>query len=363
MTALIDVLVPVYNAADTLDASLDSIARQTEGDFRVIAIDDGSTDATPQVLAAWSARDPRFTVVSKPNGGIVDALNAGLAVVTAPLLARMDGDDIAFPQRFAQQRDYLAANTDCVGVGCCVQHIDGAGDVLSGFPQPGPPENADMDRLPAREPYVVHPFLMTRSTVVRAIGGYRRVPHSEDSDLFWRLSEHGRLHNLEEMLGQYRMHLGSISGKSVMNGRIMAIGSQLGALSARLRRAGRPDLAWDRDLVSELRQAGTLAAMCAHVAPGIDPAELPFFKLATAVKLLELSAYRPYEIETSDCVFIREVLEPTIWSVGEGNLREIFWYITRAGSRLGRSGRIRDAATLVPPRAYLRTVLKTALLR
>lgn len=361
MTALIDVLLPLYNTADTLDETLRSLAAQTEGDFRALLIDDGSTDETSAVIAGWAARDPRFVAVTKPNSGIVDTLNLGLSMVTAPLVARLDGDDVCLPERFAAQRAYLDTHAECVAVGCRIEHIDGAGRPLLGFPQPGSPESADMDRVPAREPYIVHPFLMARADALAASGGYRRVPHSEDSDLFWRLAGRGRLHNLAQVLGRYRMHLHSISGGSVTNGRIMAIGSQLGAQSARHRRDGKADLIFDGDLIGALKAAGTLAAMIDHVAAMIEPSELPFFRLAVGIKLLELADYRPYEVESEDCAFIAAHLEPVVWSLSAENQRDIFWYLSRTGSRLIRQGRFRDAATLVPRGQRLRTIGKTAL--
>lgn len=361
MTAQIDVLIPVYNAAETLDSSLESISKQTVADFRAICIDDGSTDATPELLSAWSVRDSRFIVLTKPNGGIVDALNFGLGVVNAPLLARMDADDISLPTRFFEQRKYLMQHMDCVAVGGRVQHIDGKGSLLSGYPQPGPPEEADMYGVPAREPYIVHPFLMTRSEIVRAVGGYRCVPHSEDSDLFWRLAEHGRLHNLDVRLGQYRMHTASVSGQSVLNGRIMAVGSQLGALSARRRKASSPDLQFPHALVEELRAAVTLQAMCEQIVAMYDLSEVALFELSVGVKLLELAAYRPYEIEMSDCEFIGERLKHAASTARPGDLRDISWHVSRAGSRLLRQGRVAAAAKLVPRRAYIKTLARSVI--
>jgi len=361
--AQIDILIPLFNAADTLDASLASLAEQSFTDFRVILIDDGSTDATGAILARWAARDARFTVITKPNSGIVDSLNMGLAAVTAPFVARLDGDDIALPARLAEQHAYLALHPGCVAVGCRVQHIDGAGKPLPGFPQPGDPQESDMWRLPAREPYIVHPFLMARTDALRAVGGYRRVPHSEDSDLFWRLSELGTLHNLPQTLGQYRMHMESISGSSILNGRVMAVGSQLGAVSAQRRCTGVADVPLGPDLIDRLRQAGQLEAMAALVSPMLTVVELPHFRLAIALKLLELANYRPYEIESSDCAFLNATLEPAIQSVGRENLIAIDWFLTQTASRLARRGRVRDALTLVPRRLWVRTALKVLLRR
>ena len=82
---LIDVLLPAYNAAETLEESLQSLECQSLRNFRVITIDDGSTDATCQVLAKWQSRDTRFTYLTVTNGGIVNALNTALSMASAPI--------------------------------------------------------------------------------------------------------------------------------------------------------------------------------------------------------------------------------------------------------------------------------------
>src|ERR1700736_3109855 len=99
MTAepIVDVLIPVYNGAPTVRESLNSIRAQTIRDIRIVVIDDGSTDATVEILAELAREDPRIVTIRKPNGGIVDALNLGLQHCRAEFLARFDADDIAYP--------------------------------------------------------------------------------------------------------------------------------------------------------------------------------------------------------------------------------------------------------------------------
>lgn len=356
----IDVLIPAYNAASTLDAALASMADQTTTDIRILVVDDGSTDETPGLLAAWAVRDPRVQILRKANGGIVDALNHGLAQCTAEFVARFDADDIAYPQRLQAQLDFLRTHPDHVAVGCDVDHIDEHGAPITGLPRPGSPEGADPLWFPAREPYLIHPFVMMRRAAVMEIGGYRPSPNSEDSDLYWRLEERGRLHNLTERLGQYRMHGGSISGASIVNGRVMAVGSQLSALSAARRRSGRTDLAFAAEDTAALKSAGSLAAMVDVVAGRLDLAELPRLRLAAAIKLLELAHYRPFEIEARDAMFIRAALAHSeIASLD--NRGHIRWHVTQTSARLIRKGRLREALTLAPP-AFLPRVAARVLL-
>jgi glycosyltransferase involved in cell wall biosynthesis len=353
----IDVLIPVYNAASTLEVALASITAQTCRGIRIIIVDDGSKDETPKLLSAWAARDQRIEIVHRPNGGIVAALNTGLQHCSATYLARFDADDIAFPNRLERQRNYLEANPACVGVGCAIQHIDENGARIHGLPQPGAPGKGNPEWAPAREPYIVHPFLMARREAVVAVGGYRYVPNSEDSDLFWRLAEVGSLHNPEDVLGQYRIHQRSLSSASVVNGRIMAVGSQLGALSAHRRRTGQPDMRFEFRAYAELRSAGTLEMMCAHAERGLLPQEAPRFRLAVAMKLLELAAYRPFSIDHGDCAFIRRSLVHAHLFPTE-NRNEMRWYITETAKRLLQKKELTNALALTPPSFYAHTAAK-----
>ncbi|UVI39094.1 glycosyltransferase family 2 protein [Qipengyuania spongiae] len=361
--AAIDVLIPVYNAAETLDEALATIAAQSFTDFHVIAVDDGSTDGSAAVLSRWARADRRFSVTSQANAGIVAALNTALSLASAPFVARMDADDLCDPDRFYRQYSYLTANEDVVAVAGRVEHIDEHGRPLAGLPHPGDPALADANWVPAREPYLIHPFLMARREAVMKAGGYRYVPHSEDSDLYWRLAEAGRLHNLDEGLGRYRFHTQSISGGSIVNGRIMAVGSQLGALAARARTRGEGDAGFTTDLVPALKDARSLETMCAIARGHVAEVDRNRFGLAAGIKLLELAAYRPFEIETEDCDFIAEqVRGADNLDLPPGNRREIDWYLGEAGARLLKQGRIRDAAAITPPRLWP-TVLAKATLR
>ena len=106
--ALIDVLIPVFNAAKTIRGAVESIQAQTVSDIRIVVVDDGSRDETPAILSGMAEADPRIEVVTQEaNGGIVDALNTGLSHFRAEFLARHDGDDLADRNRLAKQLAFL----------------------------------------------------------------------------------------------------------------------------------------------------------------------------------------------------------------------------------------------------------------
>jgi glycosyltransferase involved in cell wall biosynthesis len=348
--ARVDVLMPAYNAAATLRDAVESLQTQTLRDIRIIVVDDGSTDATPAILAALAAQDPRIVAVTQQNAGIVEARNAALRHANADFVACLDADDIALPDRLQRTLSYLDAHPDCVAVGGAVAHMDEHGAPLGGLQQPGPPDQADAAKAPALEPYIVQSTLMARRAPMAALGGYRHVPNSEDSDLFWRLAAHGALINLPDVLVRYRVHTASISS-TLHNGRIMALGSQLGALSALRRRAGRDDLVFPRALHEALKQAPTLEAMAQAACGQLDASEAQHLRIATACKLMELSRYRPFEPDRNDCAFIRAALS-FVAALSPQNQSEVRWYVTVTAARLMRKGMWREAFALTPPTDY-----------
>ena len=106
----ISVILPVRDAEKTLAVAVESILGQTERNFELLVVDDGSTDASLRILQEFAELDGRIRVLSTVNPGIVEALNLGLAEARAPYLARMDADDVSLPERLGLQCDFLDAN-------------------------------------------------------------------------------------------------------------------------------------------------------------------------------------------------------------------------------------------------------------
>jgi len=100
----ISVVMPVYNTPDEwLKKAIDSILNQTYSNFEFIIIDDGSTNNVPSILKEYQEKDNRIKVILGEHKGISAALNKGLKASRGEYIARMDGDDIAFPERFEKQ--------------------------------------------------------------------------------------------------------------------------------------------------------------------------------------------------------------------------------------------------------------------
>lgn len=356
-----DVIIPAFNAGGTVGEAIASVLSQTVPDLRVIVIDDGSTDDTVAVVNAFSARDERVLLISQANRGIVSALNAGLAVCRAPFVARLDADDLSEPDRHEKQLRHFAAHADVVAVSGAHREIRADGSPTGHVHAPAQPLLTDPAWAPAKEPQLTQPFFMVRRAVLEKAGGFRPLLVSEDSDLYWRLAEHGRLDNLPDILGSYRMHAGSISSASVVNGRLMALCSQLAALSAQRRRAGEADLVFDAKAGAGWRGAQAAGKMLARAISDLDLRgdEAVWLRVAMAAKLMELAGYRPYELETEDCHFIADALAD-VPDLPEGNREDLARMQAATAARLLRMGRLTDARAVAPrtlwPQALVRAV-------
>jgi glycosyltransferase involved in cell wall biosynthesis len=181
--------VPAWNAAATLPACLASISRQTEVAWECIVVDDGSTDETGALAAEAASRDPRFRVVATPHRGLVAALNEGLDWCRAPLVARMDADDLMHSNRLAAQARALERDPSLAAVGCHVRLFprDGLTPRMLEYEQwlNGLRSADDISRDAYVECPVAHPAMLVRKD--RLNGGYQDRGWPEDYDLVLRL--------------------------------------------------------------------------------------------------------------------------------------------------------------------------------
>jgi glycosyltransferase involved in cell wall biosynthesis len=203
---LISVCMPVYNAERFVAEAVESILDQTLGDFEFLILDDGSTDGSLRILRLYAARDQRIRLTHRPNKGLVTSLNELVDQSRGEFLARMDADDIALPERFARQIEYLRAHHEHVVVGCRVWETDEEGDPYAEYPTLEDHEEIDAFHFRLQGPALLHPSVMMRRDAVLAVGGYREFAVSEEVDLFLRLAEYGRLARVPDFLLKYRIH-------------------------------------------------------------------------------------------------------------------------------------------------------------
>ena len=208
----VSVVLAVYNAGGYLRPAVASVLAQTFADFELIAIDDGSTDGSGAVLAKFAAADPRVRLVTQPNAGLIASLNRGVALARAPLIARMDGDDLCRPDRLAKQVAFMARHPEVVLLGGGYELIDGKGRALRLIDPPDGDDELQRFCLAGRTS-ICHPLAMMRRAAVLRVGGYHDdYETAEDLDLFLRLGEVGELACIPDVLLSYRMHDASVSG-------------------------------------------------------------------------------------------------------------------------------------------------------
>lgn len=208
MSPRVSVVMGVYNGERWLHEAVDSVLGQTLDDFELIVIDDGSTDSTAEILEAY--RDPRLRVTRQPQAGLTVSLNRLARQASAPLVARLDADDVALPERFARQVAFLDAHPEVglLGTGC--HDVDPAGRALRTY---RPPEgDSEIRRALIRRNPFVHSSVMARRDALERAGFYdETLPVAQDYDLWVRLSRVTRMANLPEPLVLRRFTPGMIS--------------------------------------------------------------------------------------------------------------------------------------------------------
>lgn len=207
----VSVIMPVYNAERYVGTAIKSILNQSFTDFEYLIVNDRSSDRSLQILEQYAQRDRRIRLIYPDTPGYAAALNTMLQEANGELIARMDADDIACPQRLALQVEFLRKHPKVVCVGGSHYLIDQDGRLLTYLELPTDHQSIEEKAL-AGHGSICHPSVMMRASALNAIGGYNPdlVP-AEDLDLWLRLGEVGELANLNEPLLKYRLHLQSVS--------------------------------------------------------------------------------------------------------------------------------------------------------
>ena len=201
--------MPVHDAAGTLPAAVESVRAQTETDWELVAVDDGSTDGSLEVLRDCARRDARVRVLATAHRGLVQALNLGLDAARGRLIARMDADDVSLPERLARQRAHLDGCAEAGLVACRVlfegdarrgagyaRYVDWTNSLLTH-------EAIALARFV--ESPLAHPSVMFRRELPERLGAYRDGNFPEDYELWLRWLESGvRMEKLAEPLLVWR---------------------------------------------------------------------------------------------------------------------------------------------------------------
>ena len=213
---LISVVLAVYNAEPYIAQAVESILAQTVTDFEFLITDDGSTDRSLSVLQHYAAIDSRIRLIANPNQGVSKTRNQMLQQAKGEFIAVMDADDIAIPDRFARQVEFLRQHPEVVCVGGAHDLIDHKGRYLTCLRLPQ--QDAEIQKLAlAGHGSICHPCALIRREAMLAVGGYdETLLSAHDLDLWLKLGELGKLHNLPDAVLKYRIHTNSVSGKNAI---------------------------------------------------------------------------------------------------------------------------------------------------
>lgn len=199
MQPLVTVLMPVYNADVFLREAIESILQQTFSQFEFLIIDDGSSDNSVSIIQSYN--DPRIRFIqNEKNSGISATLNKGIALASCELIARMDADDISYPERLQKQWEYFQKNKDVVLLSTWAREVSETGEAI----------RTEKWRRPffyynlTFECWIYHPTVMYKRSAVLAVGAYS-TPYSEDYDLWWQISRKYKIDHLPEVLLDYRL--------------------------------------------------------------------------------------------------------------------------------------------------------------
>lgn len=212
-TPIISVVMSVYNTEKYVAAALESILNQTFNNFEIILIDDGSSDASLDIVRSYE--DPRIRIVHQNNHGLVYSFNKGVRLARGEFIARMDADDICLPSRFEKELVWLLSDPKHGLVGTFFRYIEQETAAPLDVIQTSPLQHTDIMRMM----YLVNPFghgsVMYRKQAFLDAGGYRKeYEPSEDYDLWRRIGEKWTVGQIPEVLYLWRFQtsgLGNIS--------------------------------------------------------------------------------------------------------------------------------------------------------
>lgn len=202
MNLEVSVLVPIYNGSAYLAETIRSLLSQTFRDFELLAIDDGSTDASAEIVRSF--KDERVRLIQKKNGGLCEALNLGIAEAKAPYIARCDQDDISYPERLERQLQVMREHPEALGLFAYSTKF-GSRRRWSNADKMIMAKGEVKDYQPMEDGCVLCSTMLAQTAALRSIGGFRQAYYpADDWDMECRLAEAGRVLILREPLIAYR---------------------------------------------------------------------------------------------------------------------------------------------------------------
>ena len=209
----VSVIIPAFNAADTIVRAIDSVRSQTARSLEIIIIDDGSTDTTIEVATANIRVGENIQLIKMPkNSGVSAARNAGISIAKGKFLAFLDADDIWLPQKLSKQIEVMEKDPTITLVSCNSQLISEAGvPMKEGHINRPPVEGFDAWKTLLIYNFIPTPTVLTYTFLVKEMGGFdEALAVGEDLDLWIKLGLRGKVIVLKEILINYYDRAGSL---------------------------------------------------------------------------------------------------------------------------------------------------------
>lgn len=203
-TAKVTVLMPAYNAEKYIAEAIESVLQQSFTDFKLLIVNDGSTDNTEQIINSFT--DARILLINQSHQGIAAALNAGISKTESIYIARFDADDICFTERLQEQVSFLETHLDYVLVGSDAEYVSENGEHLFHFNCIGHTHEEIAQKIYSDCPFI-HASVMYRKNAVIKTGGYSLYAHNfEDYFLWIQLKKYGKFYNQPQRLIKVRFN-------------------------------------------------------------------------------------------------------------------------------------------------------------
>jgi glycosyltransferase involved in cell wall biosynthesis len=219
----VSVILPVYNAEEFLTEALQSVLNQSYQRFELIAIDDGSTDGSAQILAEFARRDKRVAMHRRQNRGVAATANECLERAKNDFVVRIDADDVMLPNRIERQVWFMQQHPDISVASCYAWLIDRKGKILARAKPKVNIERGIRECEPNHFVSLIQPATIMRRQDVAAVGGYSSgYRFAEDRELWGRLVTSGyRLGVQPEFLVKQRIHGSSLTGQSMRQNEVV----------------------------------------------------------------------------------------------------------------------------------------------
>ncbi|MDD3474457.1 MAG: glycosyltransferase family 2 protein [Candidatus Dojkabacteria bacterium] len=211
---LVSIVIPVHNGEKYIKEAIDSCLNQTYENREIIVVDDQSDDNTLNILRDYKEKI-RVIPVKKQNG-LGNVINIGIRASKGEYIARMDADDVMYPNRLEKQLEYMQSNPNCVAVGGQIDIIDKDGNI-TGHRKYAVEDRDIKKNLFLFQPFA-HPAVTLRKSSLEEVGLYpENIWKVEDVKLFLLLSKEGEFHNIEDTVLKYRMTFNTQSQSNMLD--------------------------------------------------------------------------------------------------------------------------------------------------